>query len=244
MALVMALAFFAYHVWSELAVVRGAQPNFLQRLELLALDLKFSVRGAVPPDEWRVAVAAVDERSLKRIGRWPWSRAVLARLVDRLTELGAAAVAFDVTFDAASSDAPAAVVESIRTSAAAAGLYESRAEMVDSASVVREAAAVSSVARDRDVSALSDELVLAADRMDAAAGAIDAFRGRLSAASADNNPDREFAAALRRSGKVVLGVVAYSKLEADSLPPEDLERSLAAVSSATISEIWPPTIVA
>jgi adenylate cyclase len=45
-----------------------------------------------------VRVAAIDNESLARIGQWPWPRDRLARLVDALHELGAAAVVFDVLF--------------------------------------------------------------------------------------------------------------------------------------------------
>jgi adenylate cyclase len=43
-----------------------------------------------------VRIANIDEESLKRLGQWPWPRSILARLVDRLHELGAAAVALDI----------------------------------------------------------------------------------------------------------------------------------------------------
>lgn len=43
-----------------------------------------------------VRIIAIDEESLKRIGQWPWPRDTLAKLVDRLTSAGAAAVALDM----------------------------------------------------------------------------------------------------------------------------------------------------
>jgi adenylate cyclase len=46
----------------------------------------------------RVAIVDIDERSIARVGQWPWGRDVMARLVARLRELGAAVVAFDVVF--------------------------------------------------------------------------------------------------------------------------------------------------
>jgi adenylate cyclase len=45
-----------------------------------------------------VSVIDIDEESLKRIGQWPWSRDVLAALTERLTESGAASIAFDFVF--------------------------------------------------------------------------------------------------------------------------------------------------
>jgi adenylate cyclase len=45
-----------------------------------------------------VRIVDIDEESLKRIGQWPWPRDVLATLTEHLTELGAAAIAFDFVF--------------------------------------------------------------------------------------------------------------------------------------------------
>ena len=45
-----------------------------------------------------VVVAAIDERSVQRYGRWPWSRELLARAVARLHEAGPAAIGLDITF--------------------------------------------------------------------------------------------------------------------------------------------------
>ena len=51
-----------------------------------------------PPSDNRVIIVDIDDQSLAAIGQWPWSRDVMARLVTRLRELGAASVALDVIF--------------------------------------------------------------------------------------------------------------------------------------------------
>ncbi|HEX6158325.1 MAG TPA: CHASE2 domain-containing protein, partial [Burkholderiales bacterium] len=45
-----------------------------------------------------VTIAAIDEASLAKLGRWPWSRTALAQLAERLDQLGARVIAFDVFF--------------------------------------------------------------------------------------------------------------------------------------------------
>ncbi len=45
-----------------------------------------------------LAVVAIDEKSLKAIGHWPWNRRVHAALIDRLHRLHARAVALDILF--------------------------------------------------------------------------------------------------------------------------------------------------
>ena len=54
-------------------------------------------RGARSPHP-DVVVAAIDERSVQRYGRWPWSRELLAQAVARLHEAGPAAIGLDITF--------------------------------------------------------------------------------------------------------------------------------------------------
>ncbi len=56
------------------------------------------LRANPPPASQRILIVAIDNRSLARIGRWPWPRDVHARLVDQLTAAGAAAVGYDVLF--------------------------------------------------------------------------------------------------------------------------------------------------
>jgi adenylate cyclase len=46
----------------------------------------------------KVRLVDIDEASLAQHGQWPWPRARMARLVDRLREAGVRAIAFDVLF--------------------------------------------------------------------------------------------------------------------------------------------------
>jgi adenylate cyclase len=68
-----------------------------QLLELKAYDFKVSMRGTRPVSD-QVVIVAIDEHSLKREGRWPWPRTRLARLVDRLSQYGVAAIGLDLLF--------------------------------------------------------------------------------------------------------------------------------------------------
>ncbi len=77
--------------------VTAFMPAALRPLDLAAHDA--FVRQTPPPTpSSRVAVVAVDEASLTALGQWPWPRDVIARLVTRLHEAGASAIAFDILF--------------------------------------------------------------------------------------------------------------------------------------------------
>jgi len=45
-----------------------------------------------------IAIVAIDDRSLARLGRWPWSRRIHASLLDRLARAGVRAVGMDIIF--------------------------------------------------------------------------------------------------------------------------------------------------
>src|SRR5688572_5277780 len=45
-----------------------------------------------------VVIAAIDEKSIDTLGRWPWPYTVQAQLVDRLVQSGAAVIGYDVVF--------------------------------------------------------------------------------------------------------------------------------------------------
>jgi len=64
-------------------------------------DLVFDAYQRILPREagdTAVLVVDIDERSINQLGQWPWSRALLAQMVDRLGQMGAATIAFDVVF--------------------------------------------------------------------------------------------------------------------------------------------------
>jgi adenylate cyclase len=70
-------------------------PQILTMAELGLYNQHFRLRGARGGDD-RIVIVAIDEQSLREVGRWPWSRAVMADLVTRLDQAEAAVIAFDV----------------------------------------------------------------------------------------------------------------------------------------------------
>jgi adenylate cyclase len=68
----------------------------LDGVELKTYDMRLRALQHRPVQY--VTIAAIDEESLGRIGRWPWSRSTLAELARRLDEAGARVIAFDLFF--------------------------------------------------------------------------------------------------------------------------------------------------
>jgi CHASE2 domain-containing sensor protein/signal transduction histidine kinase len=55
-------------------------------------------RASARPVDSSILIVGVDERSLRALGAWPWSRARHAAMIDRLTQAGAKAIVYDVLF--------------------------------------------------------------------------------------------------------------------------------------------------
>lgn len=76
-----------------IAMYYGFQP--LEQVERDIYDAQFKIRGTQGhPD--KVVIAAIDEKSIEKLGRWPWSRDKLAKLVDSLYRNGAELIVFDI----------------------------------------------------------------------------------------------------------------------------------------------------
>jgi adenylate cyclase len=76
----------------------GAQHvALIDKIDLYIYDKRMSLMQAQPDS--RIVIVDIDEKSITEIGRWPWNRDVMAKLVQKLTEkYDAAAVGFDIVF--------------------------------------------------------------------------------------------------------------------------------------------------
>lgn len=81
-------------------------------IELKTYDLRFRSRGQLQPTP-AVAMALIDEKSLKTEGRWPWPRSKLAKLVDILSQHGAKVIGFDIGFFEPSDDSGSVSIQEL-----------------------------------------------------------------------------------------------------------------------------------
>ncbi|MET3896395.1 adenylate cyclase [Devosia sp. UYZn731] len=88
---------FGFCIIAGLVLLRAADPYPLRVARETSFDFFQQLRPRAAPD-LPIRIVDIDERSLAEIGQWPWSRHTMATLTQRLTELGAAAIAFDVLF--------------------------------------------------------------------------------------------------------------------------------------------------
>lgn len=66
-------------------------------LSLYARDALARARGTLPPAP-EIAIVAIDEASIKRFGRFPWPRSIIAQALDRIAAAQPKAVALSVLF--------------------------------------------------------------------------------------------------------------------------------------------------
>ncbi|MGO1117410.1 CHASE2 domain-containing protein [Rhodovibrionaceae bacterium A322] len=75
----------------------------------------FDLYQNLKPREYQpapVRVVDIDNDSLAKVGQWPWPRTQIAELIERLTSMGAAVVAFDMVFSESDRTSPKQALQS------------------------------------------------------------------------------------------------------------------------------------
>jgi len=78
-----------------LGVVAGILNEF-PAMQGLQHDIIVSI--AKKPEKKDIVIVAIDEHSLEKLGRWPWSRSIHAQLIDKLKQAGVKAIGMDIFF--------------------------------------------------------------------------------------------------------------------------------------------------
>ena len=87
-----------FAVLAAMLALRAWDPLPLQQLRWFAFDQYQRLAPRAYDPATPVRIVDIDDASLARIGQWPWPRTQLAKLLERLTQAGAAAIAFDMVF--------------------------------------------------------------------------------------------------------------------------------------------------
>ncbi len=114
------LTLLSIFLWLEITDIEELA-NVRQRLELLAYDvrLRLSMDTDVPQDK-RITIVDIDEKSLREEGRWPWSRSKMANLLENLHDAGAVVIAIDVIFSEAERNEARQIFEQLKPDLSAA----------------------------------------------------------------------------------------------------------------------------
>ncbi|WP_244965283.1 CHASE2 domain-containing protein [Janthinobacterium lividum] len=94
------------------AVLCLAGNDNIARLDAMLGDWR--MRAEKPQLDRRIVIVDIDEQSLSRVGRFPWSRDIQARLVRQLTgHYGVSALGFDIAFPEADTSSGYAVLQGL-----------------------------------------------------------------------------------------------------------------------------------
>ncbi|KAF0221786.1 MAG: adenylate [Geobacteraceae bacterium] len=76
-------------------------PLIREHIESKTYDLRLQLRNLLQPQPPAdsIVIVTVDEKSLARIGRWPWSRSIMALLVDKIAAGMPRVIGLDIMFN-------------------------------------------------------------------------------------------------------------------------------------------------
>jgi adenylate cyclase len=77
--------------------LEAAKIDFVRNVDFKMKDLRLLLRGPLKPPT-SVIIVAIDNKSVKEIGRWPWSREIIGNLITGMAEYGVKVAALDVVF--------------------------------------------------------------------------------------------------------------------------------------------------
>lgn len=94
--------------------IRNEDPEFLRLIRAKTFDTYQQLKPRPYMGETsQVVIIDLDEGSLDEFGQWPWPRTRWGEVVDKLTELGASAVSFDILFTDSDSTSVAGLADKV-----------------------------------------------------------------------------------------------------------------------------------
>jgi len=98
---------------TALTLLRVYSPSIVTELQERTFDAYQRIKPRAYAD-YPVRIAVIDDASIDAFGQWPWSRSRLAAVTNRLAELGAAVVSFDMLFPETDRTNPARMAQEIK----------------------------------------------------------------------------------------------------------------------------------
>ncbi len=194
----------------SLVLLFAASGDLIQSLERKAYDVAVAATDRSPSP--RIAVIAIDQRSIDNIGRWPWPRDVHAKMIDALGQARAKVVGTTIFFAEPQIDPGLAYINKL-------------------IAIEREARAAVPPAGE----------AMDGDAPTAPAAALEAFSGVLHEAEAALNTDRRLADSVARAGNVALPML-FQDGEPQGRPDKPLPDFMRAMALKNVagSEPLPP----
>jgi adenylate cyclase len=97
-----------------LCFVLFQNPEPVEFLRLKTFDIYQNIKPRDVPEQRVVTIVDLDEESLATVGQWPWPRTIVADLIDKLTQMGAITIGFDIVFAEPDRMSPALVAGALK----------------------------------------------------------------------------------------------------------------------------------
>jgi adenylate cyclase len=88
------------------------QSPFFENLNNKITDAFFLLRGEIKPSD-NVVIVDIDEKSLKELGQWPWSRNKVATILENLSGANVGIVGLDIVFAESDNSSPKRVLKNL-----------------------------------------------------------------------------------------------------------------------------------
>ncbi len=85
---------------------------FFENINSKIIDSFFNFRGEIKPTN-NVVIVDIDEKSLKKLGQWPWSRDIVATVLENLLSADVGIVGLDIVFAESDNSSPKRVLEKL-----------------------------------------------------------------------------------------------------------------------------------
>lgn len=76
-------------------------------------DYMFLIRGEIQPKD-NVIIVDIDEKSLSKLGQWPWSRNKMGKIIENLSHSGVSAIGLDIVFAEEDQSSPKKVLNELK----------------------------------------------------------------------------------------------------------------------------------
>ncbi len=87
-------------------------PTLLSQFENKINDMMFLARDQVKADK-NIIIIDIDEKSLKELGQWPWSRNIISVILKNLTKDGAGVIGLDILFAEPDNSSPKKILSKL-----------------------------------------------------------------------------------------------------------------------------------
>ena len=87
-------------------------PKKLETVDSILRDYMFTIRGPLP-DSKNIVIIDLDDKALQSIGQWPWSRDIIANLIQNLTNAGAGIIGLDIVFAESDRSSPHTLIKKL-----------------------------------------------------------------------------------------------------------------------------------